>query len=343
MSGLPDWRMELGDFAMRRLAFAAVLSALALPAAAQDAPTPPKPQAVAPGVWLIPGGILPKRQPDGNTVIFRAPRGLVVLDTGRHPWHRQAILDFAKTEHRPIVAIVNSHWHLDHVSGDLALKAAYPGAKVYASRAIDEALTGFLAKSAADAAPYLEPGKLPPETQEDLRGDMATIKAGETLKPDIAITASGVRDMGGLKLQVNLAPDAATAGDVWLYDPKTKLAAVGDLVTLPAPFLDTACPQGWKAALAQVWATPFETVIPGHGAPMTRAQFASYRQAFGDLIGCAASDRGKADCAAAWTKAVAPLLGDDPVQPKRAQGMTEYYVQDVLRAHGGKSESCKAA
>jgi hypothetical protein len=76
---------------------------------------------------------------------------------------------------------------------------------------------------------------------------------------------------------------------------------------------------------------------------MTRAQFASYRQAFSDLVDCAATDRAKAECAIAWTRAVTPLLGDDPTQAKRAQGMTEYYVQDVLRAHGGKSASCKAA
>lgn len=324
-----------------------VLASLAVsPAAAEPvspSPSPPPAQVVAHGVWLIPGGILPKRQPDGNTVVFQGPRGLLVMDTGRHPWHRQAILDFAKARRAPIVAIVNSHWHLDHVSGDPALKAAYPGAKLYASRAINEALTGFLARSAADAQPYLAPGKLPPETQEDIRGDIATTANGQALKPDIPIDGSGPLELAGLRLQVNLATDAATAGDVWLYDPRSRVAAVGDLVTLPAPFLDTACPKGWQAALARVWATPFETLVPGHGPPMTRSQFALYRSAFDQVIACAASDRDKTECAAAWTRAVAPLLGPDPAEARRAQGMTEYYVQDVLRAHGGKSATCKAA
>ena len=45
----------------------------------------------------------------------------------------------------PIVAIVNSHWHLDHVSGNAALRAAYPRAQVYASDAIRDAMHGFLA------------------------------------------------------------------------------------------------------------------------------------------------------------------------------------------------------
>src|SRR5262249_34995749 len=138
----------------------AVAVVLAAPALADDT----APQPVAPGVTLIPGGIRPNRQPDGNTVIFDAPDGLIVMDTGRHAWHRQAILDFAKASGNPIAAVINSHWHLDHVSGNPALRAAYPGLKVYASNAIDAALTGFLAKNAADAKPYLGTGKLPPET-----------------------------------------------------------------------------------------------------------------------------------------------------------------------------------
>ena len=125
-----------------------------MPALADDT-TPPQPQSIVPGVTLIPGGIRPNRQPDGNTVIFDAPAGLIVMDTGRHTWHRQAILDFAKARGKPIAAIINSHWHLDHVSGNPGLRTAYPGLRVYASSAIDAALTGFLAKSAADAKPYL--------------------------------------------------------------------------------------------------------------------------------------------------------------------------------------------
>ncbi|MBS0295688.1 MAG: MBL fold metallo-hydrolase [Proteobacteria bacterium] len=327
---------------MKRLALTACLAVFAPMPAAADAPTPPKPQALAPGVWLIPGGILPKRQPDGNTVIFAAPKGLVVVDTGRHRWHRQAILEFARAQGRPIVAIVNSHWHLDHVSGNPDLKRAYPGAKVYASNAIDAALTGFLPKSAEQAKPYLGSGKLPPETEEDLRADFATIDNGRALKPDAPVTASGVRSLGGLKVQLNLAPNAATDGDVWLFEPKSGVAAVGDLVTLPAPFLDTACAKGWKAALDRVWATPFRIAVPGHGAPMTRAQFNSYRRAFSSLTDCAASSRPKAECAADWSAATADLRGADPQEAKRAQGMTEYYVADVLRAHGGNSAYCTA-
>lgn len=326
---------------MPRLKLIALAALALLAPRSVDAQTPkPTAQAVAPGVWLIPGGIAPRRQPDGNTVIFAAPKGLVVMDTGRHAWQRQAILDFATARGRPIAAIVNSHWHLDHVSGNPDLKRAYPAAKVYASSAIDAALTGFLAKGAADGRAYLKAGDLPRETLEDIAGDIATVEAGAALRPDVVISGSESRKLAGLRLAVNLAPDAATAGDVWLYDPASRVAAAGDLVTLPAPFLDTACPDGWRRALDQVWATPFTVLIPGHGAPMTRTQFDLYRQAFAAVIDCAASTETKQACAAAWTRAIQPLLGPDPVDLKRAQGMTEYYVADVLRAHGGKSVAC---
>src|ERR1700743_2626240 len=143
----------------RTLLCAVVPVVLNGPATAGDAPKP-QAQSITRGIWLIPGSLLPNRQPDGNTVIFEAPQGLIVMDTGRHTWQRRAILDFAKDDGKPIVAIVNSHWHLDHVSGNPDIRAAYPGLKVYASGAIKEALTGFLAKSAVDSQTYLDSGKL---------------------------------------------------------------------------------------------------------------------------------------------------------------------------------------
>jgi glyoxylase-like metal-dependent hydrolase (beta-lactamase superfamily II) len=319
------------------IAITAATQVIAAPSPSADAP---QARALARGVWIIPGGIRPNRQPDGNTVIFEANDGLVVMDTGRHIWQRQAILDFAKRRNRPIVGVINSHWHLDHVSGNPDIKHAYPDARVYASNAIDKALAGFLPNSARDGQKYLDQGGMPPDTAEDIRNDIATIAHGAALRPDVVILASGVRSIGGLKFQINLAAHAATDGDVWVYEPHTRTAAVGDLVTLPAPFLDTACSAGWRAALDQVWATPFRIVVPGHGSPMSRDQFAVWRSAFNALIDCSASSRVKTECAADWTSATAVLRGSDPLETRQAQGMTDYYVGDVLRAHGGDSAYC---
>ncbi len=294
------------------------------------------PEAAAPAVPTP-----PNHEPDGNSVIFDAPAGLIVMDTGRHDWHARAILALAREREQDIVAIVNSHWHLDHVSGNPALRAAYPGLRVYASNAIDGALSGFLPASVKDSAPYLDDPTVPEETRADMRLDRATIQRGSELRPDVVIHSSTVLSLAGRQFHIHLAPNAATSGDVWLFDPRSGVAALGDLVTLPAPFLDTACPEGWKSALAKVSAAPFRIAIPGHGAPMQRPQFLLYRRSFESFIDCSRSDRPKESCAADWAQAVRPLLSADPLEMRRAQSMSVYYV-GLLRANGGRSKYCEA-
>ena len=88
----------------------ALLFVLLLPLLARATP-----QAVAAGVYLQRDSFDPGRQPDGNSVIFIGPRGLVVVDSGRHAEHTQALLDFASARRTPIAVVVNSHWHLDHL------------------------------------------------------------------------------------------------------------------------------------------------------------------------------------------------------------------------------------
>src|SRR4051812_8388905 len=84
------------------------------------------------GVRLISGTFTPGTQPDGNSVIFDAPHGLIVVDTGRHPSHTQKIIDAARASGKPIKAIINSHWHLDHIGGNRLIRSAYPDVRVYA-------------------------------------------------------------------------------------------------------------------------------------------------------------------------------------------------------------------
>lgn len=312
---------------MRCTAFALAVLGSLLGSAGNAAPSLPS------GFALVPGTFEAGRQPDGNSVVIDAPGGAIVVDTGRHRRHAQAVLDAARQTGKPVAAIVNTHWHLDHVSGNPVLKSAFPAASVYASGAIDEALTGFLARSAAEARKALASGKLDPVTVEEVEGDLATFEHGDRLRPDVRIEETGPLSLARRRMEIRLAADAATQGDVWLYDPATRVAIVGDLVTLPAPFLDTACPTGWLAALKAVAATPFTTLVPGHGPVMDRPMFDRYRAGFAALVDCATSTRPATACADAWSVAATQI--DPTIDPARARRMAAYYVGDVLRAAGG--------
>lgn len=310
-------------------------------AAAISSPEAPPPEAVAPGVELLRGAILAQRGPDGNTVVFEAPGGLVVVDTGRHEWHSDAILALARERKRPIVAILNTHWHLDHSSGNGRIKAAFPDAPVYATNAVDRVLAkgGFLARNLESSKAMLDDPKLNDTQKEEVRIFMATMAESDVLRPDAVVGASGARAIGGREFDVRVTDGAVTDADLWLYDGGSGIAVIGDLVTLPAPFFETACPAEWRKALDEVWATPFTLAIPGHGEPMTRAGFDAYRATFNAFMDCVEGSSEAAQCAAAWSDGIAPLVGSDDGARRQARGYAEYYV-GMLRENGGKSADC---
>jgi len=297
-------------------------------------------ETVAPGVDLIRGAFVAGRQPDGNSVVFRGTDGLVVMDTGRHAEHTQRILDYAQAAAVPIKAVVNSHWHLDHIGGNPRIRAAYPGVQIYASAALDDAMQGFL----ADYHKQLE-GAIA-ESKDDVqkqawRDEIAIIDSGKALYPDIVIDKSQTRRLAGREFQIHLQSHAVTAGDIWLFDTTSRVLAAGDLVTLPVPFLDTACPAHWRDALDNLAHQRFSVLIPGHGAPMSRTQFEIYRHAYTNLLGCAASDLPKATCIDGWTRDARSLLTD--AESKSAKSLLDYYVDNFLRADPAKTQKlCRA-
>jgi glyoxylase-like metal-dependent hydrolase (beta-lactamase superfamily II) len=254
---------------------------------------------IAPGVQLQRGAFMPGRQPDGNSVLFEGPRGVVVVDTGRHAAHTQAVIAAVRATGKPPQAIVSTHWHLDHVSGNPAMREVWLKARVYASSAIGPALEGFLAHYRRDLLTMLADPGTDAATKAGVEEEIARIDAGPALLPDVPVDRARVLRAAGLRLELHVAHHAATAADVWLFDPRSRVLAPGDLVTLPVPFLDTACPSGWRAALAELDATDFELMVPGHGGALDHTQFRMWRAAFDALLDCAAGDADIAACSSA--------------------------------------------
>jgi len=284
------------------------------------------------GWHLVPGQVDPegRKGPDGNSVFLDAPQGLILVDTGRHPEHSAALLAYARERGRPIAAVVNTHWHLDHSTGNTEIRAAFPDAPLYASNAIEGALTGFFVSSRQRSEQALAAGQIPESARPEIRRAFDTMDHPERLRPTRPVTGSGHVTVAGRPLQVNLAPYAATEGDVWLYDPAIRLAIVGDLVVGPVPFMDTACAEGWRAALDWIAATPFTTLIPGHGQPMDRTAFLAWRGAYNAFVDCGQSARPRADCIAGWRRDAARFI---PAGSERVvEGLAGYYIDSRLRA-----------
>lgn len=293
---------------------------------------PPVPgTAIADGVALLRGEFVAGAQPDGNTVLLRGEAGWVVVDSGRHARHTARIVDAVRASGMPIVAIVNTHWHLDHVAGNAALRQAHPRAQVHASDAIDAALHGFLADYRAQLQGMLaQPEAATPENLAAWRDEIARIDAGAALRPTQVVASAQALAPGGRHIRLGLEDDAVSGGDVWVFDEATRTLVAGDLVTLPVPLLDTACSAGWQRALARLETTGFARLVPGHGAMLDPLQFRAYRHAFDRLLACAASDATADACKAGWLRDAGALI---PAQDVVLAGsLLDYYIPHVLRA-----------
>lgn len=282
------------------------------------------PERIADGVYLQRGGFEPGRQPDGNSVLLRGNEGWVLIDSGRHAAHTQALLDFAS----PIKAAINTHWHLDHLGGNALLRRAQPGLVVWASPAVDEALKGWLANSREQMQGLVKDERVPESAKAQMRIDLALLDEPRALAPDRHIGGTMTLNLAGRALRVG-RETAVSGGDVWVLDEASGTLALGDLVTLPVPFLDTACADDWPAALQRMEAMPFERVVPGHGPVLSRSELGRYREALSGLLACAATDKPVADCASAWLDTLGSLVveADKP----RAIGMLGYYFKQHLR------------
>ncbi|MFN2443616.1 MAG: MBL fold metallo-hydrolase [Thermoanaerobaculia bacterium] len=336
------WRTMVGSIEnqelsmnFKRLFLLFAVCALASGCASVPPPSSALPE-LAPGVWLLRGAFVEGAQPDGNTLILQGSDGLLVIDTGRHRAHTEAILAFARQRRLPIRAVINTHWHLDHVGGNVLLRDSVPGLQIHGSSAIDGALEGFLANYHRQLKEII-PGS-DPEARRRYEAELALIDAGRKLAPDETITSSGVRSIAGRKLELRLGLPAVTAGDVRILDIRSGILAAGDLVTLPVPFLDTACPSGWRSALDDIAGQEFHLLVPGHGEPMSRAEFAIYRRAFGNLLDCGASDATKESCASGWIMELGTMLPES--EHAFTRRLMDYYVE-ALRSDPGMAGRCR--
>ncbi len=282
------------------------------------------------GFHLVLGSVPLDKGPDGNSIFLEAPQGLILIDTGRHPEHAAKLIAFARDVGRPIAAIVNTHWHLDHTTGNLDIREAYPAAHVYATAAIEGALVGFFGRNRAQADKVLADPKTLPEQKAQLLRGRHRIDNPDTLRPTRPVQHSGRMRIAGRTLDVRIAQFAATEADLWVYDSKAKLAIVGDLVVDLVPFMDTACPEGWSQALDEVEKVPFETLIPGHGPAMRRVDFLSWKAAFNNLVACGRSDADKAVCVAGWERDAARFIPDSHREYVREA--TDDYITTRLRS-----------
>lgn len=190
-------------------------------------------------------------QPFGeNSYIVWAEGGpdAFVIDPGFEP---ELILEQLVSRKLNLVAIVNTHGHLDHIAGNAALKAAYPNAPIIIGHGEKDWLTDAnLNRSAHYGMPVVSP----PADR--------TVADGELL------------ELAGLKMDVREIPGHSPGHVVYIVRDVNPSIVLGGDVLFRGSIGRTDFPGGSFEVLhagicAKLWPLPDNAIVyPGHG-PVT--------------------------------------------------------------------------
>ena len=263
--------------------------ALVLPAAAQ-APAPAGPpfelKQVGPGVYAAIGG--PMAGSNAGFVI--GDDGVLVIDTFAFPAAGEALLEaIRKTTDKPIRYVINTHHHIDHVSGDAAFKAA--GATIIAHKNVP----GWIHSENL----HLFGANITPAMRTQIE---------QLIGPDRTVDKQTVITLG--KRRIEIRPMSGhTGGDLVVGVPDAHVIFTGDIVWnhLGPTTIDGRIGQ-WVKEVTQLEMLPGETYVPGHGDVATAKDLDDLRRLFDDLTRLTAEARAAGLGGDALVTATAPKL-----------------------------------
>ena len=174
--------------------------------------------------------------------------GVAIIDSGGSPkvgaQLREAV---RRVTQLPILYVINTHVHPDHIFGNAAFKADQP---IFVGH---EKLAAAMAQR---KAAYLQ-------RQDEWVGIDAT--GSEIIPPTLAIKTSQTINLGGRTLLLTAYPAAHTHADLSVLDSATGTLWTGDLLFVErTPSIDGDI-KGWLQVINQLQQVSASLTVPGHG------------------------------------------------------------------------------
>lgn len=200
-----------------------------------------------------------------NIGLVVGPSGCLVVDTGSSPEQGAEIRRAAeRTAGVPVVAVLATHWHYDHLFG----LAAFTDVPSYAHDSVPARLGTPACREAASGL-GVEPSALTPPTQ--------------------TFSLARVIDVGGRRVEAVHFGRGHTDGDVVVVVPDARLIFTGDLLESAGPpdFGDDSHLREWPSAVDGILGLVAEdtVLVPGHGPVMDRLAAFSQRAEISGLYG----------------------------------------------------------
>ena len=183
----------------------------------------------------------------GNTTVLVTNQGLILVDNKFEIDFDNLMAQVRKISNQPVRYVINTHYHGDHSGGNVKMQAQ--NVQVVASE----------------------------------RARRRMVETNQPGAPNVTLENSMRLYLGGKRVEVFHFGRAHTDGDVVAYFPDQRAVAMGDMFTvgdgLP-PLVDYpggGSTREWPRSIEGALALDFDTAIPGHGKPTTKAELAKYR------------------------------------------------------------------
>ena len=232
-----------------------------------------------------------------NVLVVVNDRDVTVFDTSTRPHvNRMIIAEIRKLTDKPVATLINSHWHMDHWSGNNEYEKAWPGLRIIATAETREYMRrmgpAFFAHSAGEGLPGMRAaldtavrtGKqadgtpLTADARRDREKEIADIERFEEemrstprVLPNLVFTDTLVFWSGRREFRLFRATGDATA-ETMLYLPAEKLVATGDVLVRresnegPPPWTTNSYSiSPWLRSLRSLQALDAAIIVPGQG------------------------------------------------------------------------------
>lgn len=192
-----------------------------------------------------------------NLSFIVGSKGIAVIDTGgSRKIGEQLLAEIRKISALPILYVINTHVHPDHIFGNAAFVAENP--------------TFVGHTKLADAMERRKESYMR-INQQYLGADFA---GSEIIKPSVAVQNTLTLDLGDRTLLLTAYPVAHTNTDLTVQDSKTSTLWTGDLLFVErTPSIDGDI-KGWISAIETLKPLASHQVVPGHGTVQQDGNYA---------------------------------------------------------------------
>ncbi len=199
---------------------------------------------VADGLYMIEGS-------GGNVAVRVTDDGVIVVDDKFEQNYDEIMERIGEVTDQPVKYVLNTHHHGDHSGGNVH----------------------FLNNNAQVIG------------HENVRANI--VRGNQAGPPPIVFTETATVYLGGAEAQAHHVGRGHTNGDSVILFPDLGVIHTGDLFVGGSPFMDYGnggSGAEWAQTIENVLALEFDTIIPGHGAVMTRDDMREFQTKLNTMV-----------------------------------------------------------